>query len=302
MIPPYYFTACIIVHIYTQGAVPSSLMVGVPRTLRSSSTPLFSSETPALATPCRHHSCRPPPGTRTLSSSSIPVLASGSDIISPPPIVYLTFCHALPTTCSRISGPNTQGAISTRKWNGRLPSVDAAGRAFIGEGTREGGACASHVPPATSHLVQSGQSMRYRLEGSWLCARNRWRAHPHTTRCYRELGQLFTWQSVVRDDHKLITTGPYSIVRHPSYTGFYLLVIGNVMLLASKGSWFMEAGLWHTVLGKGAACSATAFSVMVALRLFLRVDEEDQLLKNEFGEEWDEWAKKTPYRLIPFVY
>ncbi|KAI1791148.1 hypothetical protein LXA43DRAFT_889735 [Ganoderma leucocontextum] len=122
------------------------------------------------------------------------------------------------------------------------------------------------------------------------------------TRCYRELGHLFTWEVAVRDDHKLVTTGPYSIVRHPGYTGYYLLLAGNVMLLASKGSWFTESGLWNTLLGKGVAGAATAFLASVALRLFWRLGEEDQMLKKEFGEEWDEWAKKTPYRLIPFVY
>lgn len=120
--------------------------------------------------------------------------------------------------------------------------------------------------------------------------------------CYRELGPLFTWEVAVRDDHKLVTTGPYAIVRHPSYIGYYMLLAGNVILLASKGSWFVESGLWKTLWGKGVACSATAFLVSVALRLFWRVDEEDRMLKDEFGAEWDEWAKKTPYRLIPYVY
>ena len=122
------------------------------------------------------------------------------------------------------------------------------------------------------------------------------------TRCYRELGRFFTFEVAVRDDHKLVTTGPYSIVRHPGYIGYFLLTAGNIILLASKGSWFRESGLWKTLWGKGIACAATAFMVTVALRLFRRVDEEDQMLKKEFGEGWDEWAKKTPYRLIPYVY
>ena len=122
------------------------------------------------------------------------------------------------------------------------------------------------------------------------------------TRCYRELGHLFTYEVAVRDDHKLVTTGPYSIVRHPGYIGYFLLTAGNVILLASKGSWFRESGLWKTLLGKGIACAATVFLALAALRLFRRVGEEDQMLKKEFGEEWEEWAKKTPYRLIPYVY
>ena len=33
-----------------------------------------------------------------------------------------------------------------------------------------------------------------------------------------------------------------------------------------------------------------------------RVREEDATMRNEFGREWEEWAKKTRYRLIPLVY
>ena len=122
------------------------------------------------------------------------------------------------------------------------------------------------------------------------------------TRCYRELGRLFTFELSIRDGHTLVTTGPYSIVRHPSYLGSFLFLSGNVILLASKGSWFVESGLWDTVWGRGAACSAVGCIFSILVRLFLRIDEEDRMMRKEFGEEWEGWAKKTPYRLIPFVY
>ncbi|PIL34316.1 transcription factor [Ganoderma sinense ZZ0214-1] len=121
-------------------------------------------------------------------------------------------------------------------------------------------------------------------------------------RCYRELGRLYTFELSVRDDHKLITTGPYSIVRHPAYLGSFVFQAGNIVLLASKGSWFVESGLWGTLWGKAIASSAVGSMLWIALQLFLRVDEEDMVMRKEFGEEWDEWAKKTAYRLIPFVY
>ncbi|KAJ7923243.1 hypothetical protein B0H13DRAFT_1477462, partial [Mycena leptocephala] len=37
--------------------------------------------------------------------------------------------------------------------------------------------------------------------------------------CYRALGQYFTFKTAIARNHKLVTTGPYSIVRHPAYTG-----------------------------------------------------------------------------------
>ncbi|KAG6868919.1 hypothetical protein C0993_007693 [Termitomyces sp. T159_Od127] len=47
--------------------------------------------------------------------------------------------------------------------------------------------------------------------------------------CYRELGQLFTFELSLRADHKLVTTGPYSVVRHPGYLGVVLCVSGVVI-------------------------------------------------------------------------
>ena len=44
--------------------------------------------------------------------------------------------------------------------------------------------------------------------------------------CYRTLGVFFTFELAIRSFHKLIKTGPYSYVRHPSYTFVCILTIG----------------------------------------------------------------------------
>ena len=46
--------------------------------------------------------------------------------------------------------------------------------------------------------------------------------------CFKALGRLFTFEMSIRDKHELITNGPYSIVRHPSYTGALLTLIGII--------------------------------------------------------------------------
>ena len=46
--------------------------------------------------------------------------------------------------------------------------------------------------------------------------------------CFQALGRLFTFEMSIRDKHELITNGPYSVVRHPSYTGALLTLIGTV--------------------------------------------------------------------------
>ena len=120
--------------------------------------------------------------------------------------------------------------------------------------------------------------------------------------CHRSLGRFFTWQVAVRDDHRLITDGPYAFVRHPSYTGWLLIHAGTFMLLWSPGSYFVESGLRDTFLGKAAAAASFAYCTFVSVILVQRVPQEDEVLRREFGERWDAWARNTPFRLIPFVY
>ncbi|KAI0780936.1 hypothetical protein BD413DRAFT_464582 [Trametes elegans] len=120
--------------------------------------------------------------------------------------------------------------------------------------------------------------------------------------CHRTLGRFFTWQMSVQDDHKLVTSGPYSIVRHPSYSGWVVLVIGQALALLSPGSFYAESGALHTVAGKTAAGAVVGYLGFITYVLCSRIRKEDEVLQREFGEEWNAWAKKTPYRLIPYIY
>nr|VWO96405.1 C-24(28) sterol reductase [Ganoderma boninense] len=120
--------------------------------------------------------------------------------------------------------------------------------------------------------------------------------------CHRTLGKFFTWQMAVRDDHELVTRGPYAVVRHPSYTGWLLMIAGNFLLLASPHSFFVESGLWGTVAGRVAALASFAYCMFSSVNLVGRVAKEDTVLRKEFGEKWEAWARDTPYRLVPFVY
>ncbi|KAI0362100.1 ICMT-domain-containing protein [Trametes cingulata] len=120
--------------------------------------------------------------------------------------------------------------------------------------------------------------------------------------CYHALGKFFTWQVSVQDDHKLITAGPYAVVRHPSYTGWTLLAVGKAMAVLSRGSYFVESGMWATWQGKAAAGTVVGYLAFVTYALLSRVEKEDAVLSRQFGEEWGAWAQRTPYRLIPFVY
>ncbi|KAI9058497.1 hypothetical protein FKP32DRAFT_1680891 [Trametes sanguinea] len=120
--------------------------------------------------------------------------------------------------------------------------------------------------------------------------------------CFRHLGRQFTYNLSIVDGHKLITTGPYSIVRHPSYIGWMTLTIGSIVMLVAPGSWLAESEILRSTGGRVAVGLYTAFQAYVIAMLFPRMQREDDALKAQFGDEWVEWTKRTPYRLIPGIY
>ncbi|KAI0060184.1 hypothetical protein BV25DRAFT_1828306 [Artomyces pyxidatus] len=118
--------------------------------------------------------------------------------------------------------------------------------------------------------------------------------------CFRELGKFFTYELAIRDKHKLVMSGPYSIVRHPSYTGIALVYVGITLCGLAKGTWMMESGIMHTAVGWTAA---TVWAVIVGYVTFVisRARQEDIMLRREFGEEWEMYAKRVPCRYVPGV-
>ncbi|KAF9235419.1 hypothetical protein BU15DRAFT_78003 [Melanogaster broomeanus] len=120
--------------------------------------------------------------------------------------------------------------------------------------------------------------------------------------CYKTLGRLFTFTVTVQPDHKLITHGPYSVVRHPSYTGLTVCVLGVLVAQGGRGSWMRESGmlnaLWVELLVLVWLCSMG----VVMTCLVFRMKDEDKMLKEMFGDEWSEWASRVRYYLIPGVY
>ncbi|KAI0951884.1 hypothetical protein AcW1_004130 [Taiwanofungus camphoratus] len=121
--------------------------------------------------------------------------------------------------------------------------------------------------------------------------------------CYRHLGLFFTFELAVREDHRLVTSGPYSVVRHPAYTGSISALTGIALIQLSPGSWWSEGiGLWTTLTGVTFACLWFAMLMILPAGLIGRTNAEDKVLRSEFGKQWDDWAERTPYRLLPGVY
>lgn len=96
------------------------------------------------------------------------------------------------------------------------------------------------------------------------------------------LGRFFTVDVTIREKHQLKTTGIYSLVRHPSYSGSLLSFLGFGV---SLNSWF----------------SLTCILIPVTTVMLYRIQLEEKILKAEFGPAYDAYIKNTA-RLIPGIY
>lgn len=125
--------------------------------------------------------------------------------------------------------------------------------------------------------------------------------------CFSTLGKLFTFTLTIQKDHFLVTTGPYSVVRHPAYTGSLLLVFGMPIAHVTAGSALVELGIVKNIADAGwgglavAAVWAAwwAWGVGCATRRCIAEDEE---MRKMFGKEWEEYAKKVRWWFIPGVF
>ena len=122
--------------------------------------------------------------------------------------------------------------------------------------------------------------------------------------CYQTLGRMFTFELCLRENHQLVTSGPYSVVRHPSYIGGALALLGALACYTSPGSWFIEcSGLFPPSWVGSIVFSFWFIAGSIAwLVISPRLKKEDAMLKKQFGSQWDAWAADVPYRLIPGVY
>lgn len=81
--------------------------------------------------------------------------------------------------------------------------------------------------------------------------------------------------------HRVVTSGPYRLVRHPGYASFVLFGWGGPVAL---GSW-----------------PATALHLVVAFLFVRRAALEDRMLREEL-EGYAEYAVSVPRRLVPGVW
>jgi protein-S-isoprenylcysteine O-methyltransferase len=86
----------------------------------------------------------------------------------------------------------------------------------------------------------------------------------------------------VVSDHRLISSGPYHYVRHPSYAGFLLIASG-------------------IVVGYGSLLGMIAMPLLLLPGLAYRIRIEENLLQDHFGEEFRAYARRVR-KLIPGIW
>jgi protein-S-isoprenylcysteine O-methyltransferase len=98
----------------------------------------------------------------------------------------------------------------------------------------------------------------------------------------RTLAQFFTIDVAIREGHRLIRSGPYRLLRHPSYTGALMTFWGFALALGS----------WPAV---------PVVIVPVTAAFLWRIRIEEQVLADAFPAEYPAYTRETK-RLIPLLW
>jgi len=95
------------------------------------------------------------------------------------------------------------------------------------------------------------------------------------------LGRYWSGRISLAENHQLIQTGPYRLVRNPIYCGGLIAVLGTAIII-------------------GEARAIPAF-ILVLIALLYKINQEEKLLKERFAREFTDYQKEVK-SLIPFIY
>lgn len=91
------------------------------------------------------------------------------------------------------------------------------------------------------------------------------------------IGRQWSADVTIREDHKLIATGPYARIRHPIYTGMLLAMLGTAL-----------------IVGEYRGLAAVA---LVAIGFWVKARREEKFLEGEFGPAYEEHRRRTGFFL-----
>ena len=95
------------------------------------------------------------------------------------------------------------------------------------------------------------------------------------------IGRNWSGGVVLKEDHELVTAGPYAYVRHPIYSGLFLLMSGMVLSYDNRGM--------------------LALFAVVVVGLWYKSTVEERFMTRHFPEKYPAYMKKTK-ALIPFIF
>ena len=96
----------------------------------------------------------------------------------------------------------------------------------------------------------------------------------------RHLGKNWSQAVTLKEDHELITSGPYALVRHPIYTGLLLAFVGCAV---ARGEW------------RGLLAVALVF-----VALWRKLALEEKWMRAQFGESYEAYSRRVA-ALVPHV-
>lgn len=96
------------------------------------------------------------------------------------------------------------------------------------------------------------------------------------------LGRFFSPVIQIQQDHRLVESGPYRYLRHPTYTGLLLAFYGAGLAL---GNWII----------------LVTFVVLPTIAILRRIRVEEEMLVAHFGKEYEDYKSRTN-KLIPFIF
>lgn len=87
------------------------------------------------------------------------------------------------------------------------------------------------------------------------------------------LDKYWSPQLQVQKEHKMITTGPYKVIRHPIYAATFIWVIGLALYTANMVFAFI--------------------ALLAIIWLILRVPKEEKMMIGQFGDEYEQYILNT---------
>ncbi|MBT9330543.1 methyltransferase family protein [Paracidobacterium acidisoli] len=97
----------------------------------------------------------------------------------------------------------------------------------------------------------------------------------------QHLGRNWSHAVTIKQDHELITSGPYALVRHPIYTGILAGFLGTVIALSQV---------------RGVIALALVF-----LGFWAKFRMEEEWMRSRFGEAYAAYARQTA-ALVPYLF